>query len=379
MVEPVLWEREAHTAAKHRVLRSYIDGWIPVMGQQALDVRRRGISLVEPRLLIVDGFAGPGRYVGGEPGSPVIMLDALLSHAAFPRLGGVRFIFLFIEFDKRRVEHLRREVAAIGTLPPNVEVHIEHGACEEVFESVLDTINPGHVLIPTFAFVDPFGYSHSPMTLAGRLLDFPRCEALIFIPLTDVVRFVGRAGQENAMWALFGSDQWREAIELTGDERREFLLQLFEEQLAEHSGIRYVRSFQLRTQDGRDYRLVFGTDHKKGLTIIKDAMWAVDPVSGTSYTATRENGQTVLFTDETQGVDTAPLLEDLRAHFGTETFTIDEAEDYTLLHTPFRHNGHLKRHTLAPAERAGELEPVGAAPGRRRATFAPGTRLRFIP
>lgn len=263
MVEPVLWEREAHTAAKHRVLRSYVDAWIPIMGQQALDVHRRGISAGEPRLLVVDGFAGPGRYSGGHDGSPIIMLKALLSHTAFPRLGSVRFIFLFIEYDNRRVEHLEGEVAALGPLPSNVEVHVEHGAFEDVFESVLDTINPSHVLIPTLAFIDPFGYSHSPMTLAGRLLDFPRCEALIFIPLTDVLRFVGRAGQENAMWALFGSERWREAIPLRGDDRRAFLLNLFEEQLAGHSGIRYVRSFQLRTQDGRDYRLVFGTDHKR--------------------------------------------------------------------------------------------------------------------
>jgi three-Cys-motif partner protein len=378
MVEPVLWKREPHTAAKHRVLRSYVDAWIPVMAQQALDVRRRGIAIGEPRLLIVDGFAGPGRYAGGEDGSPIILLKALLEHTARPRLGEVRFVFLFIEYDKRRVDHLKSEVAALGTLPTNVEIHIEHGEFEEVFTQVLDTINPGNVLIPTFGFIDPFGYSHSPMTLTGRLLDFPRCEALIFIPLTDVLRFVGREGQDNAMWALFGSERWRGAIPLRGEERREFLLNLFLEALSEHSGVRYARAFQLRTQDGRDYRLVFATDHRKGLTIIKDAMWAVDPVAGTSYVATRENGQSVLFTDEaTSTVDTAPLLEDLRAHFGTETFMIEEAEDYALFHTPFRHNGHLKKLTLAPAERDGQLVPVAPAPRRRRCTYAAGTKLQF--
>ena len=73
-----------------------------------------------------------------------------------------------------------------------------------------------------------------------------------------------------------------------------------------------------------------------------------------------------------------PLLEDLLAHFGTETFTtIEQAEEYTLLHTPFRHNGHLKRLTLAPAERDGDLEPVDASPRRRRCTYARGTKLRF--
>jgi three-Cys-motif partner protein len=118
MTDPILWDQDLHTAAKHRVLRRYLDAWIAGMGQQALksSVFRFG----QPRLLLVDGVAGPGRYIGGEPGSPLLMLEALLSHTALPRLGGVQFIFLFIEQDERRVDHLRSEVAALGTLPSNV-------------------------------------------------------------------------------------------------------------------------------------------------------------------------------------------------------------------------------------------------------------------
>src|ERR1700677_379893 len=118
-MEPILWNLEPHTAAKHRVLRAYLDGWIAVMGQQALRVP----STEVPRLLLVDGFAGPGRYATGEPGSPLIMLEALRNHSAFARLGGVRFILLFIEHDERRVQHLEGEIGALGPLPAHVVVH----------------------------------------------------------------------------------------------------------------------------------------------------------------------------------------------------------------------------------------------------------------
>src|SRR5881394_2232996 len=111
MTDPVLWPLDDHTRAKHRVLRAYLDAWIPIMGQQAL--RMRDYTIGEPRLLLVDGFAGPGRYRDGEPGSPLIMLDALASHAALPRLGDLRFIYLFIEQDPRRVEHLRDEISEL--------------------------------------------------------------------------------------------------------------------------------------------------------------------------------------------------------------------------------------------------------------------------
>jgi three-Cys-motif partner protein len=218
MPDPVLWRLDDHTRAKHRVLRAYLDQWIPIMGQQAVKVHAAG-SATPPRLLLVDGFAGPGRYVDGEPGSPLIMLDALASHVALSRLGSVKFIFLFIEQDERRVERLREEVAKVN-LPPNAEVLIEYGKFEETFGDLVDRISPGHVLIPTFAFIDPFGYSAASMSLTGRLLDFPRSEALFFLPLSYLHRFVGRAGQEAALTSLFDTDEWRDAIPLSGDERR---------------------------------------------------------------------------------------------------------------------------------------------------------------
>lgn len=323
------------------------------MGHQAQRVRAFGDE--QPRLLLVDGFAGPGRYATGEPGSPLIMLDALLAHQSFDDLTGVHFNFLFIEHDDGRVEHLRREVSELGKLPGNVSVNIQHGEFESVFSSVIDPIvKRGAHLIPTFAFIDPFGYSSASMSITGRLLDFPRCETLFFLPMSFIHRFVGREGQDAALTSLFGTDEWRAAVPLTGEERTVSLLGLFERQLERSGGVEFVRSFQLRTQDGNDYRLVFGLGHRKGLEIAKDAMWKVDPVAGTSYTAATESGQEVLF-GLGDTLDTAPLLAELRAQFGTEWFTIDEADECTLVDTPFR-KAHLRKRTLQPAELEGELE-----------------------
>jgi len=350
MTDSALWKLEPHTAAKHRVLRSYLDAWLPAMGHQS-----QHIGHAKPRLLLVDGFAGPWRYTTGEAGSPIIMLDALLSHSDLDALASVQFKFLFIEHDKARVEHLRKEVAELGRLPDNVEVNIEHGEFESTFSSVVDPIiEKGTRLIPTFAFIDPFGYSSASMSITGRLLGFPRCEMLFFLPMSFIHRFVARPGQEVALTSLFGTEEWRTAIPLQGDERTAFLLGLFERQLEQSKGVEYVRSFQLRTQDGQDYRLVFSLGHLKGLEKAKDAMWKVDPMAGTSYTATTESGQEVLFGPE-DTIDTAPLLAELRSQFGTGWFTIDQADRCTLVDTPFR-KAHLRTLTLRPAEQEGKLE-----------------------
>lgn len=370
VTESILWDREPHSAAKHRVLRSYLDGWIPVMAQ-AIRARKRAGG--DARLLLVDGFAGPGRYATGEPGSPLIMIDALTSHAAFDRLGEVSFNFLFIEHDARRVHNLHKEITALGELPSNVSIQVESGEYEATFARFVDDATErGNILTPTFAFIDPFGYSSASMSLTGRLLDFPRCEVLIFLPLSFVHRFVGRKGQDAALTSLFGCDEWRHAVGLSGDDRSAFLLDLFERQLAASANVAHVRSFQLRTGDGNDYRLVFGLGHEKGLEFAKDAMWKVDPVAGTSYFAITESGQEVLFSPE-QLLDTAPLLAELRARFGATWFTINDAERYTLIHTPFR-MADLRRRTLQLAERDGILDV--RRPGR--SGYPAGTRLRFL-
>jgi three-Cys-motif partner protein len=374
MADPVLWDLDDHTRAKHRVLRSYLDAWIPIMAQQALKVRAQMIG--QPRLLMVDGFAGPGRYATGEPGSPLIMIKALVEHTAFPRLSGVKFMCLFIEHDARRVAHLRQEVEALA-LPGNVEVIVEHGEFEDTFGTMVDDDihTRGRSLVPTFAFVDPFGYSAASMSLAGKLLDFPRCEALIFLPLTFVHRFVGRDGQEAALTSLFGNEAWMPARDLQGDERRKFLLELFEQQLLAQGQVEYVDSFALRTRDGNDYRLVYATGNRRGLEVMKSAMWSVDPEEGTRYVAKTDAGQEVLFVP-TAEVNTSPLLNQLRETFGRNWFTIELAADVTLFQTPFNPSSHLKRMTLKVAENAGTLE-VDRPAGRRRGTFPDGVRMRF--
>jgi three-Cys-motif partner protein len=368
MPEPVLWPLEDHTLAKHRVLRSYLDGWIPIMGHQAL--RAYGSTR---RLLLVDGFAGPGRYTGGEPGSPLIMLDALKSHSALPRLGEVKFLYLFVEHNPDRVTHLRSEVKQLD-LPSNVQVFIEEGEFETTFGHVVDDItSSGKLLVPTFAFIDPFGYSAASMSLTGRFLSFPRSEALFFLPLSYIHRFVGRSGQDAALTALFETEEWRDAIPLDGDARRSFLIDLFERQLGNQGQVKHVRSFELRTRDSNDYRLVFATGHDKGLQVMKEAMWSVDPLEGTRYVARTQTGQEVLFEPT---VDTAPLLSELEHAFGERWFTVQQASEVALVRTPFLPDKHLKRLTLVPAETAGRIE-VKRPAGRRAGTFTDDVRMRF--
>jgi three-Cys-motif partner protein len=324
--------------------------------------------------MLVDGFAGPGRYKEGEEGSPLIMLHLLASHPVLERIPDVRFVCLFIEQDSRRVAYLEQEAAKV-TLPANVEVIIKEGRFEEVFSGLVEGITNGRSLIPTFAFIDPFGYTGASMTLTGRFLDFKRSEALFFLPLSYINRFVGRDGQATALNALFETEEWQELVPLSGDGRKLALLKLFETQLRRQGQVRHVISFELRTLDGNDYRLVFATQHPTGLKLMKNAMWSVDPHQGTRYIATRTgSGQEVLFQPQP---DTGPLLEALRNIFGSRWFSVAEAVqalDTDAL--PWCAEKHLRRLTLVPAEK-NDLIEVCRPNGRRAGTFTEDVRVRF--
>lgn len=354
-----LWHLEPHSLGKHFILRRYVNAWLPIM------------TRFNSRVVLVDAFAGPGRYVGGELGSPLILLDCYLSHTYQPHMTS-EIVYLFIEERPDRVGHLRTEIAKIQ-FPANVSVHVMEGRYEDIFRAELDELRAtGKSLAPTFVFVDPFGYAAVPMDLTGKFMQFERCEVLIYMPLPFVVRFVGRSGQDRAMSSLFGTDTWREAVDLEGDSRRQFLHDLFRDQLRVN-GSEFVRSFEIETQQGNGYHLFFGTSHPLGLRKMKEAMWSLDPASGEHFRDSTEGDQLVMFEPDP---NYTLLRQLIRATFGSATFTIEQAEDLVVLHTQFLPT-HLRQGVLIPDEREGRLEVLSRR--KRRLTYPHGTRLRLLP
>src|SRR4051812_16197754 len=110
-----VWAIESHTIGKHRVLRSYLHAWLPIMG------------ISNERILFIDGFAGPGVYEAGEEGSPVIALRALSEHTG-KGLIRAEVNYLFIEYDKARAKKLSQVVEPLSVaLPDNCHVQVEQG------------------------------------------------------------------------------------------------------------------------------------------------------------------------------------------------------------------------------------------------------------
>jgi three-Cys-motif partner protein len=100
----------AHSLAKHRILRRYIERYIEIV---------TAISSQEQlSITFVDGYAGGGRYACGRetvPGSPLILLEAVAAaeaklKATRPKGFRINRQYIFIDQNPSHVEFLRSQV-----------------------------------------------------------------------------------------------------------------------------------------------------------------------------------------------------------------------------------------------------------------------------
>ena len=330
------------------------------------------------RVIILNGFAGPGEYMGGEPGSPIIAIDTLLSHS-YAGLRSHEVEFLFIEKDPERCEHLKLLLAS-RALPPTVHYQVACGEFNDTLSSLLQILEDRETrLAPTFAFIDPFGYSDTPMKTIARLMAHPKCETLITFMHEEINRFLSfeNAANEAHYDNLFGTTTWRDIIAqpLEPKERERRIHDLYQRQLTTNGGAKYVRSFRMRNKSNRtDYFLFFGTTNLKGLDKMKEAMWKVDPSGSYDFSDLTDPSQPVLFS-ATPNFDLLKAL--LQNKFRGTTTTVDAIQEFVVAETAF-YSGQYKTNVLKPMEASGEISAVGANPTRRAGTYGdPHLRLHF--
>jgi len=318
--EKTVWDLDPHTRAKHVILRKYLNAWLPKL------TRWNG------RVVICDGFAGPGIYSQGEEGSPVIALKAYLEHDYQSRMkADVKY--LFIESDPKRCARLEQVIDEIE-LPKTVDVSIFNERCEGALTHLLDFLDERQShLAPSFTFIDPFGVSGVPLEMIVRLMKHPKSEVLITCMLSYIQRFISTPEFEKHMDRLFGCADWRQALEIVGQERESFLRMLYQRQLESVVGAKYVRHFTMKDVKNKTiYDLFFATNSASGMDAMKEAMWNVDQSGAYAFSDATDPAQETLFTTEP---DWNRLFDLLCQRFhGTEQRWTDIEE--AIRQTPFR-------------------------------------------
>lgn len=263
------WRRGAHTEGKHLVLRHYLERWLPIVGSRS------------SKILIVDGFAGPGIYKDGEDGSPVIAMRTLVDHTASI---SADVVFLFIEAKKARCEHLNGIVDEWRPrLPDRAEAHVIEGDFSSFLSHQLDTLDEDNTtMAPAFVMIDPFGIKGSEMAVIRRILEHPKCEVFSTFMWRFIRRFRETSEFDRALTAFFGTTEWKACLDLEGAGQKSYMLKLYMQRLKQ-VGAKYVLNFDLHDKRGHVYSIFFGTRHLLGSDKMKEAIWKAMPDGGYDF------------------------------------------------------------------------------------------------
>lgn len=359
--ETVIWPLKPHTEAKHEILRNYFNAWFPILGRSA------------STLNYVDGFAGPGEYAAGEDGSPVITVQSAIDHDLRPD-GSINFVF--IEKHPARASHLEALLAdRFPDLPQDWDYHVLEDEFDDVMNEAIDRIEEDdNRLAPTLAFIDPFGFKGLPLTTIDRILQFPKCEVIVTFMADSMNRFADDL-RADTLDRLFGTGEWRAVNDLEGAEKSsEFLVDLYQKQLREETNAHHVRSFEMRDEDDRIiYYLVYATQHPKGLEVMKEAMWSVDPRGSYRFSDRTDEGQTYLMTyteeEEDEWVEIAAQM--VYDEFVGQSASREEIERWVVVNTPYLYRMPI----LKRLEDEGKIERVEGRKGNWG--YPPGSTVHF--
>ena len=361
------WKIEAHTQYKHELLSSYLKAWFPI-----LTIRGHN-----KRIIFLDGFAGPGIYEGGESGSPIIALKTLVEREDFSKLRQTKFIFIFIEKNDKRFASLKDEIKKLWEKQPNnVIIKPLNSSLKKTATEIIYELNKQeNQLAPTFAFMDPFGWSDLSMELIKEIVAASKREVLISFMYNKVNRFVTdeRPAIARTFAELFGvdGDELKKARGLTPPERKMYLLHLYENQLKEKCGFKFTCHFELYNikKNHTEYFLIFGTHHKKGFKVMKDVMWKIDPEKGElSPESTKE--QPALFKLEPDYMDLRRMLLE---RFSNAKASKEKLEDFTIEETPY-----IEKHLTTVLKQLECEKKIECSNRRRRKTYPAGTQIRFL-
>jgi three-Cys-motif partner protein len=314
----VVWPRDPHTEAKHQILARYLDAYYPIMAKQWAS---NGICFV-------DAFAGPGEYSDGSLGSPILALRRANRPDVLATSAVVHLVY--VEKDPKRYEHLV-EMLATETVPSRFEVSTNKGACEEVLLPELDRLSVWQG--PVFANFDGFGVD-TPHQLVQRVGMAKAPEVLVTFQAQWFTRFSNQEDVE-AGDRVFGDQEWRAVANLpTPAEKKRFLVDQYRSRLTKW-GFPLHLTFELVDEKGHELLLVFGTGNSRGMEKMKDAMWRVDPVTGSRFRDPRDPNQMQLDLSESDP-NLALLSQQILGELESGPKSMEDLQNFALLETVYK-------------------------------------------
>lgn len=269
-------EQSEQSQIKAAIVADYFWAWASVI----IGVQKRYPQHAQ-KIAYIDLFAGPGRYQDGAASTPLMIMERAV---ADPNIRD-RLVAVFNDKDEANTASLEAEINKIpGIEQLKFKPEISTG---EVGENLIKEFHRAK-LIPTFLFVDPFGYKGLSLQLVQSVLKDWGCDCVFFFNYNRISMGLGNEAVEEHMDALFGkerADKLRERFKMKQvkpHEREAFVVEEMKAAL-EEMGAEYVLPFRFRNPEGSrtTHHLFFVSKHFRGYEIMREVMYKHSHKEGT--------------------------------------------------------------------------------------------------
>lgn len=359
-------ERSDQSEVKARIVTKYFFAWARVIMPTA--AKHGG------KIAYIDLYAGPGRYRDGAASTPLFVLQTALDDARMAQM-------LVSYFNDARNENTATLQEEINKLP-GIEkfTYKPIVTCGEVDDEAARYFNETK-LIPSFSFIDPFGYKGLSLNIIKGVIKDWGCDCVFFFNYNRINAGIGNQFVAQHMDDLFGRER-AEALRkrlpgLSPELREAAILEELANEIKRLGGT-YVLPFTFKNAAGTrtSHKLIFVSKHFRGYSIMKSIMAGESSTHDEgvpSLTYSPADASMPLLFSLAQPL--SKLKENLLATFAGREVNFTQIYETHSVDTPYIDKNY--REILKRLENEGVIN-VRSTKGKRRAgTFADHVLIKF--
>jgi three-Cys-motif partner protein len=315
-VDAFFVETADHSKVKTTIATKYFFTWARIIAAKTRS----------DRIGYIDLYAGPGRYIDGTKSTPLLVLEGAIADPNMRQM-------LVTYFNDGKPAHADSLENAIKALP-GIET-LKHKPGIDKTE-----VGPGIVtafdkpIIPTFAFIDPYGYKGLSLGLVNAVIKDWACECLFFFNYNRINPGINNKMVRPHMEALFGAERLAKLqIDIQGrpSGEREVLVMTALTAALQDLGGRFVVPFRFKMdeKDRTSHYLVFVSKNFLGYEIMRGVMGKASSSFINGVPSFEYNPSPPLFFSDERTVDA--LAEMLAVDLAGKQLTVDQAFEF---HSP---------------------------------------------
>ena len=359
-------ERSDQSEVKARIVTKYFVAWAKVVMPS---VERRG-----GKIAYIDLYTGPGRYKDGAASTPLLVLQTAINDSKMAQM----LVSYFNDAKDENAATLREE---IDKLPGVKKLKYRPiTTCGEVDDEAARYFEETQ-LIPSFSFIDPFGYKGLSLKIIKGVIKDWGCDCVFFFNYNRINAGIGNRFVATHMDALFGNER-ADALRaklpgLTPVLREAAILEELANEIKGLGG-KYVLPFTFKNTSGNrtSHNLIFVSKHIRGYSIMKSIMAGESSTHDEgvpSFIYSPADASTPLLFSLAQPL--SKLTQSLLDRFSGQEMNFRQIYESHSIDTPYVEKNY--RETLKQLENGGTIG-VRSTKGKRRAgTFPEHVLIRF--